>query len=149
MTRENRQMRKCLSESISGLLNHTSLGARIFNITASPVSYVFMTANYNGNRELNFKELQARCLVARGLDHSKQTVIGILIETSDQHPGDAISVCYVNVIDWTQEWQERKMDIYQNELGFFRNTKRNATDNNNLWLFHHSHVPNQKLAFLC
>ncbi len=120
MARENRQMRKFLGDSILGLLNHTSLGARIFNVAESPMCYVFMTANYDENRELNFKELQARCLVARGLNHSKQTVIGILIERSSQHTGDSISVCYIDVLDWTQEWQE-KMNIYQNELGFFLN----------------------------
>jgi hypothetical protein len=124
MARENRQVRKFLGDSILGLLNHTSLGARIFNVAESPICYVFMTANYDGDRELNFNELQARCLVARGLNHSKQTVIGILIERSSQHTGDSISVCYIDVPDWTQEWQD-KMDIYQNELGFFLNVKRN------------------------
>ncbi len=103
MAKENRQMRKFSSDSILGLLNHTSLGARIFDVAESPICYVFMTANYDGNRELNFKELQARCLVARGLNHSKQTVIGILIERSTHYTGDAISVCYIDVLDWTQE----------------------------------------------
>ena len=125
MAKENRKMRCFLSESILGLLNHTSLGARIFNVTESPVCYVFMTANYAGDREINFKELQARCLVARGLDHSKQTVIGVLIERSSHYTDDAISLCYINVLDWTEEWQER-MDMYQNELGFFRNKKRKS-----------------------
>lgn len=123
MAKENRQTRSFLSNSILGLLSHKSLGARLFNIVESPICYVFMTGDYGGNRELNFKELQARCLVARGLDHSKQTVIGILIERSNQHTGDAISICYIDVLDWTQEWQE-KMDIYQNELGYFNNINK-------------------------
>jgi hypothetical protein len=127
MAKENRQMRRFLGDSILALLNHTSLGARIFDVTESPIRYVFMTANYDRNREINFKELQARCLVARGLNHSKQTVIGILIERSPNHTGDTVSICYIDVPNWTQEWQE-KMDIYQNELGFFLNLKRKSAE---------------------
>ena len=128
MARENRRMRRLLGESISGLIEHSteiSTRARIFNTTESPICYVFMVADYDGNRELNFKELQARCLVARGLDHSKNTVIGILFELTSRHEGDAITGCYIDVPEWTSDWQER-MDLYQTELGFFKNLARPA-----------------------
>lgn len=123
MARENREMRRELGERIVGLIQHSteiSNRARIIDAESSPVRYVVMIADYDGNRELNFKELQARCLVARGLEHSKKTVIGILIELTKRHEGDAVSVCYVDVPEWGPEWQER-MDLYQSELGFFKN----------------------------
>ncbi|MBX3265449.1 MAG: hypothetical protein KF831_01965 [Acidobacteria bacterium] len=126
MARESRRMRNFLGESISELIGHftnLSTRARIFNTTESPICYVFMVADYDGNRELSFKELQARCLVARGLDHSKTTVIGILFELTGRHEGDAINGCYIDVPEWTSEWQER-MDLYQTEIGFFKNLAR-------------------------
>lgn len=129
MARENRRMRRFLGESVIGLMkrsNGIGTRARIFNARESPICYVFMVADYDGSRELNFKELQARCLVARGLDHSKQTVIGILFELTSRLDGDAITVCYIDLAEWTSEWQER-MDLYQNELGFFKKLARPAT----------------------
>jgi len=128
MARENRRMRRFLGESISGLIEHStdiSTRARIFNTTESPICYVFMVADYYGDRGVNFKELQARCLVARGLDHSKQTVIGVLFELTNRHEGDAITGCYIDVAKWSSEWQERK-DLYQTEFGFFKNLEHPA-----------------------
>jgi len=122
MAREDRQMRQQLGASVLDLRERSGFGARVLDAIGSPVRYVVMTADYDSNRELNFKELQARCLVARGLDHSKQIVIGILMELTTRHSGDAVSLCYLGVRDWTPEWQE-KMDLYQNELGFFLNLR--------------------------
>ena len=82
-----------------------------------------MTASYKSNREFNFKELEARCLVARGLEHSKTIVVGLLLERTTEHDGDALTLVYMDVKDWTSEWQER-MDLYQYELGFFRKSQR-------------------------
>jgi hypothetical protein len=82
-----------------------------------------MFGDYDGNREGNAKELEARCLVARGIEHSKTTVIGVLIELRKGAEGDAVSLCYFNAPEWTSELQAR-MEIYQNELGLFKNLKR-------------------------
>ena len=128
LAREDRVMRVEIGKRIVDLLDRTprvDTRARVFCARTSPIRYVFMTAPYNGNRELSFKELQARCLVARGLDHSKTCVVGILIERVDEHDGDAVSMVYIDVSGWTDEWQQ-KMDLYQYELGFFKNSKRTA-----------------------
>lgn len=131
MAREDRLSRRVLGKSLLELLENSKgigirIRARINDKSNSRIRYVFMVASYDVEREGNFKELQARCLVARGLDHSKQTVVGILIEVSEKHPGDAVTVVYLDVPDWTPEWQE-KMDLFHNEFGFFKNLRRRVT----------------------
>ena len=126
MAKENRRMRTYLGRSIVGLIQSSSTitnRGRIFDPTETKVRYVFMVGDYDGNREGNAKELEARCLVARGMDHSKTTVIGVLIELRKGAEGDAVSICYFDAPEWTSELQER-MELYQNELGLFKNLKR-------------------------
>jgi hypothetical protein len=126
MAKENRRMRTHLGRSIVELIQSNSTitnRARICDPTEATVRYVFMVGDYDGNREGNAKELKARCLVARGIEHSKTTVIGVLIELRKGAEGDAVSVCYFDAPEWTFELQER-MELYQNELGLFKNLKR-------------------------
>ena len=121
MARENRFSRRHLGKSLIDLLQNSkskSIKARISDSSISEIRYVFMIGDYDKNRELNFKELEARCLIARGINQEKQTVIGLLIEFSEKQPGDAMTILYLDVPDWTSEWQQQ-MEYLQKELGYF------------------------------
>lgn len=121
MARENRFSRRHLGKSLIDLLQNSkskSIKARMSDSSISEIRYVFMIGNYDTNRELNFKELEARCLIARGINQDKQTVIGLLIEFSEKQQGDAMTVLYLDVPNWTSEWQQQ-MEYLQKELGYF------------------------------
>ena len=121
MARENRFSRRHLGKSLIDLLQNSkckSIKARINDSSISEIRYVFMVGDYDKNRELNFKELEARCLIARGINQEKQTVIGLLIEFSEKQQGDAMTILFLDVPEWTSEWQQQ-MEYLQKELGYF------------------------------
>ncbi len=63
-------------------------------------------------------ELLGRCVVARSLNQDKKKVVGIGAEFSEILKGSATTVCYLDVPEWMDEWQEQ-MDYLQKEFGYF------------------------------
>lgn len=133
MAREDRFARRRISMSLVDFLQNSksqNIKARISPNSSceSDVMYVFQISNYDGNRQINFDELQMRCIVARGLNQNKKKIIGILAEFSDVVEGAATSVCLLEIDEWTEDL-EQKMNIIQNELGYFSKPKETKFSN--------------------
>ena len=62
--------------------------------------------------------LLASAIVARGLNQTKTKVVGLLIEFSKELEGSTTNVCFLEILDWTAEWQEQ-MEEQQREFGYF------------------------------
>jgi len=69
----------------------------------------------------NIAELYGRCIVARGLFQKKSVVVGICAEVSEVQEGSATTLCYLNIAEWSDEWQE-KMNFLQREFDYFKGT---------------------------
>lgn len=128
MAREDRFARRRISQSLTDFLQNfksQNIKARISpnSSSVSDVVYVFQVSNYDGDRQANFNELQLRCIVARGLNQDKRKVVGILAEFSDVVEGSATSLCFLDIENWTDDWQE-KMELIQNELGYFAKPRK-------------------------
>lgn len=123
MAREDRYARRRLAISLTDFLQTAKIQkikSRINPNSSSmdDVIYVFQTSNYDADREANFNELQLRCVVARGLNLTKTKVLGILVEFSNIVEGSATSLCFLEIKDWTKNWQE-KMELVQSEMRYF------------------------------
>lgn len=121
MARENRFSRRLLSISLVDFLQNSRAQRTKSRLTDSSVldaRYVFLISDYDSNRKANLGELVGRCIVARGLSRTKTKVIGLGVEFSKKVEGSATSVCYLEITEWTAEWQE-KMDYQQREFGYF------------------------------
>ena len=63
-------------------------------------------------------ELLGRCIVARGLNQTKTKVIGLGVEFSKHVEGSTTTACYLEIADWTDDWQQQR-DYQQREFGYF------------------------------
>jgi len=121
MAREVRQSRRALSTSLVDFLQNSrsqKLKSRVAGSPAQDVLYVFLVSDYDAHRQANMAELLGRCVVARGLTQDRTKVVGIGAEFSRHIEGSATTVCFLDVPEWTVEWQE-KMDYLQREFGYF------------------------------
>ncbi len=121
MARENRFSRRLLSISLVDFLQNSQERRSKARVSDSPLldaRYVFLISDYDSNRKANMGELLGRCIVARGLNQTKTKVIGLGVEFSKHVKGSATTVCYLEVVDWTDEWQQQ-MDYQQREFGYF------------------------------
>src|SRR5205085_9734133 len=108
MARENRFSRRILSTSLVDFLQNSrsqKLKSRVSDNSNLDVLYVFLVSNYDSDRKANLAELMGRCVVVRGLSQNKKKVVGIGAEFSALVEGSATSVCYLDVPEWTDEWQ--------------------------------------------
>jgi len=122
MARENRFARRNLSENFVEFLRDNKdkkTRARLCQSSMSEILYVFLVSSYDIDRKYNIAELYGRCIVARGLFQEKSVVVGICAEFSKVQKGSATTLCYLNIQEWTNEWQE-KMNFLQNELEYFK-----------------------------
>lgn len=121
MAREDRLSRRALSTSLVGFLQNSrsqKLKSRVAGSPTQDVLYVFLISDYDADRRANMAELLGRCVVARGLTQDRTRVVGIGAEFSQHVEGSATTLCYLDVPEWTHEWQE-KMDHLQREFGYF------------------------------
>jgi len=121
MARETRLARRMLAISLVDFLQSAKgkkLKSRVSEGNISEVLYVFQISKYENDRKYNMAELAGRCVVARGICQNKKIVIGINVEFSDFVKGSATTVCYLEIPEWTKEWQEQ-MDYLQKEFGYF------------------------------
>jgi len=63
-------------------------------------------------------DLEKAMRVMARVSRTKKKVIGLGVEFSKKVEGSATSVCYLEITEWTAEWQE-KMDYQQREFGYF------------------------------
>lgn len=122
MARENRFARRNLAENFVEFLHDNKdkkIRARLCQSSVSEILYVFLVSSYDIERKYNIAELYGRCIVARGLFQEKSVVVGICAEFSKVQKGSATTLCYLNIQEWTDEWQE-KMTFLQNELEYFK-----------------------------
>lgn len=121
MARENRFSRRMLAISLVDFLQNSrnkKLKSRISDSSMLDVLYLFQISNYDLDRKANMAELLGRCVVARGLNQNKKIVVGIGVEFSEIAKGSATTVCYLDVPEWTDEWQ-KQMDYLQREFEYF------------------------------
>lgn len=121
MAREDRFSRRLLSISLVEFLQNSRdqrLKSRITDSEMLSTRYVFLISDYDLNRKANMGELLGRCIVARGLNQTKTKVIGLGVEFSKVVEGSSTTVCYLDIPEWTDEWQE-KMDYQQREFEYF------------------------------
>lgn len=121
MARENRFSRRMLATTFVDFLQNCKkqkIKSRVADGSIIDVMYVFLVSNYDLDRKANMAELIGRCLVARGLASHKQKVVGIGVEFSEIQKGSATTVCYLEIPEWTDEWQ-KQMEYLQKEFGYF------------------------------
>ena len=121
MARENRFSRRLLSISLVDFLENSEVRRAKARVNDSPLldaRYVFLISDYDSNRKANIGELLGRCIVARGLEQGKTRVVGLGFEFSKRVEGWATTVCYLEILEWTGEWQ-KQMDDQQREFGYF------------------------------
>ena len=121
MARENRLSRRLLSISLVDFLEDSQTKKTKSRVNDSPMldaRYVFLISDYDSNRKANMGELLGRCIVARGVNQTKTKVVGLGFEFSKRVEGSATTVCYLDIPEWTSEWQEQ-MEYQQREFGYF------------------------------
>lgn len=121
MARENRRSRRLLSISLVDFLENCQTKktkSRVSDSSMLDARYVFLISDYDSNRKANMGELLGRCIVARGVNQTKTKVVGLGFEFSKRVEGSATTVCYLDIPEWTSEWQDQ-MDYQQREFGYF------------------------------
>jgi hypothetical protein len=105
MARENRFSRRLLSSSLTDFIQTAksqNIKARISLNKSSldDLLYVFQISSYDTDRRYNRLELQARCIVARGLNQDKRRVVGMMFEFSEIQPGSTTTLCLLDIEQW-------------------------------------------------
>lgn len=122
MNKERRFDRRVLSSSLMELIHQVALPrvkARMF-LSNSGVVYVFLIGEHKEDkRDLRYKELGLRCLVARMLNESATTVVGLATNSAEGVEGYSIDLFRLEIEALTEQQKEDAKKI-QKELGFFR-----------------------------
>jgi hypothetical protein len=124
MARENRFGRRLLGQSFMEFyeLAHQGKVRSRMALGNSNVTYVFLAMPHGEDREYRKAELAGRCLVARGLNKARNTVIGVATERYEEGKGFSFDLVYLNIPQWTDELQ-KQIEYAQKEFGFFANPK--------------------------
>ena len=120
MVRENRFGRRLLGQSFMEfykLASQKKVRSRIALVNSN-VTYVFLAMPHGKDREYRKAELGGRCLVARGLNKDRSTVVGLATERYEEGKGFSFDLVYLNIPEWTRELQ-KQMEYAQKELGYF------------------------------
>ncbi|SPE26169.1 conserved hypothetical protein [Acidobacteriia bacterium SbA2] len=126
MARENRFSRRILGAAFKEVLDEsrrTSLARML--VAPSGVVYVFFAAPRGYDRQVRQAELANRCFVARGLNPSSTTVIGVATERYDPR-GYSLDLCQLFLPRWTPEHQS-EMAAMQTELGYFVSPRKTVS----------------------
>ena len=86
----------------------------------SNTTYVFLVMRHGEDRKYRTAELGGRCLVARGLNKDRKTVIGLATERYEEGKGSSFDLIYFNIPIWTDELQNQ-VEYAQKEFGYFTN----------------------------
>jgi hypothetical protein len=119
MARETRFQRRVLGKAFKEFMLRSKKGPQSRIVPSeSGVVYVFLTATSDTERSQRIKELQARCIVARGLHTQCKTVIGICTEELDSG-GRSFDGTYFEQEEWTEEHENVKRQLQ--DAGIFAN----------------------------
>jgi len=122
MARENRFGRRLLGKSFVDfyeLARQKKVRSRMA-LGNSNTTYVFLAMPHGEDREYRKAELGGRCLVARGLNKDRNTVIGLATERYEEGKGFSFDLLYLNIPLWTDELQ-KQTEYAQKEFGYFAN----------------------------
>jgi len=122
MAREDRFGRRLLGKSFIEfyeLARQTKVRSRMV-LGTSNITYVFLCMPHGEDRSYRKAELGGRCLVARGLNKDRDTVIGLATEKYEKGKGFSFDLLYLNIPKWTDELQEQ-IEYAQKEFGYFAN----------------------------
>lgn len=122
MAREDRFGRRILGKSFIEfyeLARQKKVRSRMA-LGTSNTTYVFLCIPHGVDRTYRKAELGGRCLVARGLNKDRDTVIGLATERYEEGKGFSIDLLYLNIPKWTDELQEQ-IEYAQKEFGYFDN----------------------------
>ncbi len=84
----------------------------------SGVIYVFLATPHGTDRQYRVAELGNRCIVARGLNRDRSTVVGLATEEYELGRGFSFDVMYIHRPEWTVE-DQKKMERMKEELSYF------------------------------
>lgn len=122
MARENRFGRHLLGQSFMEfyeLARQEKVKSRMA-LGNSDVTYVFLAMPHGEDREYRKAELGGRCLVARGLNKDRNTVIGLATERYEEGKGFSFDLVYLNIPQRTNDLQ-KQIEYAQKEFGYFAN----------------------------
>lgn len=84
----------------------------------SNTTYVFLGMPHGEDRAYRKAELGGRCLVARGLNKDRDTVIGLATERYEEGKGFSFDLAHFFIPQWTDELQ-KQVEYAQKEFGYF------------------------------
>jgi hypothetical protein len=122
MARENRFGRRLLGKSFVEfyeLARQEKVRSRMA-LGNSNTTYVFLGMPHGEDRAYRKAELGGRCLVARGLNKDRNTVIGLATERYEEGKGFSFDLLYLYIPQWTDELQ-KQIEYAQKEFGYFAN----------------------------
>ena len=131
MAREDRFSRRLLSDQLMRFLETAqpkSIKARMVQ-SLSGVRYVFLACPHDEDRQHRTAELAARCFVARGLDATGRTVIGIATELPQPGRGHSLDAFYLDKPEWTDD-DQRQLKYLQGEFGYFAKPRQSRLRGN-------------------
>lgn len=120
MVRENRFGRRLLGQSFVEFYElawQKKVRSRMA-LGNSNTTYVFLAMRHGEDRKYRTAELGGRCLVARGLNKDRKTVVGLATERYEEGKGFSFDLVYLNIPMWTDELQNQ-MEYAQREFGYF------------------------------
>jgi len=120
MARESRFARRILADAFLEFLRLASEGKLRSRMIPSPsgVLYVFLACPPAFDRKARIAELMGRCFIARGMNQSATTVVGIATEIPEPGGGSSFDVCWYHKPDWSEEDAEELIRM-QEETGAF------------------------------
>ena len=122
MAREHRLGRRILGKSFTEfyeLTRQKKVRSRMALGDANN-TYVFLCMPHGEDRAYRKAELGGRCMVARGLNKDRDTVIGLATERYEEGKGFSFDLYYLNIPKWTDELQ-KQIEYAQREFGYFAN----------------------------
>jgi len=120
MARENRFSRRILGKSFMDfyeLARLEKVRSRIA-IGYSDMIYVFLAIPDEEDRSYRKAELTARCLIARGLNKDRHTVIGLATERYEEGKGYSFDLLNLHIPNWNENLQ-KQFEYLQKEFGYF------------------------------
>jgi hypothetical protein len=125
MAQENRFNRRILAGKFLEFLEMSkshNVRSRLVP-SLSGVCYVFLAFPHDVDRKYRMAELTGRCYVARGLDPSRNIVIGIATEKPEPNKGCSIDAIYFRRDDWT-DTDQQQFEYLQKEFGYFTSPRQ-------------------------
>lgn len=120
MAREDRFARRLLARGFNEFMARAAAAEIRARQVHSPsgVVYVFLAADRTEPRDERVRELQYRCLVARGQQPDATAVVGLATEPYVGKAGFSLDVIHLSIDSWTPE-HEGLMVRIQKDLGYF------------------------------